>query len=162
MICLGMDIIQRKLTGIMSHELFHLGIKALISNPSGKILLLQVKLKEISEYDGITYWDLPGGRVEKNESVIETLDRELHEETGLELRQKPVTFIGSALTKIRIHSVHGEVGLILFVYKCQWDNTPEIYLSEEHIAYQWVSLKQAVEALSVNYPPEFVEVVKNM
>jgi 8-oxo-dGTP pyrophosphatase MutT (NUDIX family) len=143
----------------MSHELFHLGIKALISNPGGDILLLKVDLNESSGNDRAAYWDLPGGRVEKNETTMETLNRELREETELVREQRPATFVGAARTDIRIPTENSDVGLILFVYKCPWDNTPEIHLSDEHVAYQWANLEQALEALSVNYPPEFIQVI---
>ena len=48
-------------------DTFHVGVKALIFNPNGKLLLLERDhpLKQL-------YWDLPGGRLQKGESLIDT------------------------------------------------------------------------------------------
>lgn len=44
----------------MSEDIFHLGIKALIRNNDGKILLLQVNPQKLRGKQ-TDYWDLPGG-----------------------------------------------------------------------------------------------------
>jgi len=101
-----------------NEDIFHLGIKVLVINPDGRILLLHVNLKELSGYKGSAYWDIPGGRIHRGDSINETLERELLEETGLELGKRPTTLIGAALSNIRIPVGDNDVGLILFVYKC--------------------------------------------
>ncbi|MEK7096209.1 MAG: NUDIX hydrolase [Patescibacteria group bacterium] len=61
-----------------NEKLFWVGIKALIENGEGKILLLNSpgwKQKEIE-----AHWDIPGGRIEENQSVEEALKREVKEE----------------------------------------------------------------------------------
>ena len=64
-------------------ECYHLRIKAIIRNKEGEILLLQVNKATLKQYTGSSYWDLPGGRVQRGEKVEETLRRELFEETGI-------------------------------------------------------------------------------
>jgi 8-oxo-dGTP pyrophosphatase MutT (NUDIX family) len=59
----------------MTIDLFQLGVKVLLQDQSGKLLLLKVAT------DGFTppiapYWDIPGGRVERHGSIVETLNRE--------------------------------------------------------------------------------------
>ena len=49
-------------------ECFHLAVKALLINPEGRLLLLQKKSRSLT-----IYWDIPGGRVQKGESIQETL-----------------------------------------------------------------------------------------
>lgn len=55
---------------------FHLGIKVLLRNIEEKFLLLERAHKTRG-----TYWDIPGGRIHKNESITEALKREIEEET---------------------------------------------------------------------------------
>ena len=57
---------------------------AIIPYPGNKILL--IKRKTIPFKD---YWALPGGRMEPNETVEQTIVREVREETGLD-----VTIVG--------------------------------------------------------------------
>ena len=64
----------------MSEDIFHLGIKALIRNKHGEILLLHVDPAAVG---GKEYWDIPGGRVQRGHGVEETLRREIEEETGI-------------------------------------------------------------------------------
>ena len=45
----------------------------------GKVLI--AKRKNTKTYDG--YWAFPGGKVEKKETILDAVNRELYEETGL-------------------------------------------------------------------------------
>lgn len=53
----------------MSEDVFHLGVKAIIQNTDGKILLLKVNLKKLKAFNGEAYWDIPGGRIKQGDSV---------------------------------------------------------------------------------------------
>lgn len=52
-------------------------VVAILINDNNEILLCERQGK----YDG--YWEFPGGKVEKNESLTEALTRELHEELNI-------------------------------------------------------------------------------
>ena len=67
----------------MNEDIFNLGIKAIIKNSEGKILLLRVNLDQLQVKDKGAYWDIPGGRIHKGSTVEETLKREVEEETGI-------------------------------------------------------------------------------
>ena len=49
-------------------DTFNLGVKALIRNPDKEILLLERKSKFNKNY-----WDLPGVRLQKGESLLKSL-----------------------------------------------------------------------------------------
>lgn len=61
----------------MAEDIFQLGIKAVIRNNLGQILLLQVNPAKLRNWQGDAYWDLPGGRIQKGATVLETLRREI-------------------------------------------------------------------------------------
>ncbi|MFH0712343.1 MAG: NUDIX domain-containing protein [Candidatus Jorgensenbacteria bacterium] len=140
----------------MNEDIFHLGIKALIFNKEGKVLLLKVNLEELRGHNGEPYWDIPGGRIRKNDNVENTLRREVIEETGLEIsRFEPFTMV---VSNIRIPQSDGsDVGLVLSVFKCSAENTDGIILSKEHTDYKWFPKEEAGKLLSVKYPKEFTE-----
>lgn len=94
------------------------------------------------------YWDLPGGRMQKESTIEETLRREIQEETGIMDIQdvKPLTTI---LKHIRLPITKDETsGLIFFVYTCQLAKKCEIILSEEHTEYKWAAPEEAATLLS--------------
>ena len=67
----------------MNEDLFQLGIKALIVNSEGHILLLKVNKEMLKGFSGDPYWDIPGGRIHRGSTIEETLKREVKEETGI-------------------------------------------------------------------------------
>ena len=125
---------------------FHLGVKALIYNSEGKLLLLEFTR-------GI--WDLPGGRMQKGESLEETLRREVYEETGLDNILQIIPY-KMALSSIRIPTRHTDVGLICAAYLCHCEDVSCIRLSKEHVGFDWFEPERAAELLA-HFPIEITE-----
>jgi 8-oxo-dGTP diphosphatase len=144
-----------------SEDVFHLGIKALIRNQRGQVLLMQVNPAKLHG-ERKDYWDLPGGRVQKDDSIEDTLRREVLEETGIaEIANiQPVSMV---LSNIRIPvGNHESVGLILSVYTCTIPDDTPVMLSDEHVAYEWFAPKKAAELLRVKYPESFCKAIAQL
>lgn len=139
----------------MSKEkLFFVGVKGLIENEKGEILLL---LADVTKFrKNITpYWDIPGGRVEEGHTVLETLAKEIEEETGVSEIGEP-EFVTSVISNHEIPLDGGkQAGLVLMVYKVTIPPNSQITISEEHDTYEWVSKTEAAERLQHKYPKEF-------
>ena len=144
----------------MKEDVFHLGVKALIQDRSGKILLLKVNLKKLTRTKE-SYWDIPGGRIQRGDSVSDTLLRELNEETGIN-GVKQIEPFSMVLSNRRIPIGQSDVGLVLDTYICKLDDVSEVRISSEHTEYGWFEPVKAAELLQVKYPPEFVEKLKNI
>jgi len=148
----------------MGEDLFHLGVKALIVNGAGQVLLLKVNPEQLKGISGnsANYWDLPGGRIHRGASVKETLVREVEEELGV--RDLTVLRpIGMVLSNIRIPLRDGsDVGLVLSVYECCMSENAVLTISSEHLSYEWFTVKEAAKLLAVKYPKEFCEQVANL
>lgn len=145
----------------MGEDTFHLGIKALIRDSGGKILLLQVNTGKLSSVNK-TYWDLPGGRVQKNQSVATTLKREMAKETGIS-DIRVIREVCMTLSNIRIPlSKHVSVGLILGIYECQIPEAYNVILSNEHVAYDWFAPSEAAKLLTVKYPEQFCNSIADL
>ena len=104
---------------------------AIIRNTDGKILMLQRGATGTFE----NHWQLPEGKIEKDEYPLLALQREVHEEIG------QIT----STTEFRCVShntlqAHGLTYLcIRLVFNVQ-TVSETVSLSDEHIAYKWVSL----------------------
>lgn len=140
----------------MDEQKFHVGVKALITNSDGQILLMHE--------DGSThrkpmpnYWDLPGGRMQEGELVLNTLQREVKEETGI-TTLTDVSFVTAVISNHRIPLADGTVvGLVLMVYRVLIPENATIKLSDEHIGYEWVATAEARARLTNKYPAEFTD-----
>ncbi len=126
----------------MNEDLFQIAAKAVVKDSEGHILLIKISNPQKR------YWDLPGGRIQKESTIEETLRREIEEETGIVDIQdvKPLT---TFLTHIRLPINQDQTsGLIFFVYTCQLAKKCEIVLSEEHTEYKWAAPEEAAALLS--------------
>lgn len=139
----------------MGEDRFHLGAKAIIRNSEGKVLLLEKERRQKTA----TYWDLPGGRMNRGETLLDTLQRELQEEVSLQSLPSS-TLLGMGLTKVRISQPDGDVGLVLALYSLDapLDFTP--VLSDEHINFGWFDFDEALALLKPQYPHELVEMMQ--
>lgn len=140
----------------MVEQIFHIGIKALVVNDIGEILML----KEVFS-DGGMQWDVPGGRMNPGETFQETLSRELKEEIGIEGYLTAEHF-ATALSNKQIKTANGPVALVLVVYKATLLEGAVPEPLEKGVELSWQPVEKAAELLRDKYPAEFVEKIATL
>tara|TARA_X000001388_G_scaffold72006_1_gene62268 strand:+ start:237 stop:659 length:423 start_codon:yes stop_codon:yes gene_type:complete len=98
--------------------------KVVMIDKEDKVLILKRSGRVISE-ESPWEWDLPGGHVEKEESVEVALDREVWEETSLDLGEITRIYTDDYTT---------------FFVSYDWEG--KIMLSKEHDDYKWINPKE--------------------
>jgi 8-oxo-dGTP pyrophosphatase MutT (NUDIX family) len=139
-------------------KLFFVGVKGLIENSQGQILLLHA---DVTTHRKNTepYWAIPGGRIEEGNTVVETLEREIEEETGITELQN-VEHIGTVISKHQIPLAEGRnAGLVLMIYKVEIPADVSIIISAEHTEFAWVDRYEAAKRLQNKYPQEFIDLL---
>ncbi len=80
-------------------------------------------------------WDLPGGNVIFGEDALESLKREVLEESGLTIHNlKPLTVYTNPSFEERIY--------LLVINYTAIANGIEVKLSDEHTEYKWVNIEE--------------------
>ena len=143
-------------------KLFFVGIKGLIRNSRGDILLL---LADVSSFRDAKepYWDLPGGRIEEGDDELSTLRKEIREETGItEVQDEKYlhTVISSHI--IPIKDSDRMAGLVLRIWQVTIPEESKIVISDEHTAYAWVSPGEAAVRLKNKYPDDFCDFIRRL
>ena len=128
-------------------------MKALINNNEGKILVLFSGDWHLKHQT--SHWDIPGGRIQEGHSALETLRREVEEETGIKKIGKP-EFFTAVISNFKDIPIGGfKTGLVLMIYKVKIPKNSKITLSHEHSGFEWVAPKEAAKRLSYKYPKDF-------
>lgn len=143
----------------MAAQTFQVGIKALIRNDSGQILMVH-----IPEWSGnAAHWDLPGGRIDSNESFLETLNRELLEEIGVPYEGTPRQLM-TFLTNITIPVGDTRLPYIFVVYEVKLPSGYKIKLDPESAedGYKWFDTIEAANEMVFKFSPEFCNLVRNL
>ena len=138
--------------------LYYLGVKAVIVRDDGQMMLLSIQRKNSDE----TYWDLPGGRSESDELPLDTLKREVREETGI-TQLDDVKHLGMAVSSIKLPGADGRpVGIVFSLYTCHTAATQ--VTPEDRITIHWCSPQETSDHLKENsdWPAELAETVAGL
>jgi len=141
------------------HKKFQLGIKGLIRDKEGKILLLFKGFNHSQKFGRKPDWDIPGGRIEEDFSIEETLKKEIKQETGIKNFKKKGLFY-AVVSNYWFKDLN--CGLILFIYEIVPIGKFEIKLNHEHTQFGWFDKDKAAKLLSVKYPNDFIEKIREL
>lgn len=143
----------------MAEQLFQIGIKALIRNKDGKILLLAVPAWGPNP----AHWDMPGGRMDPGETFEQTLRRELKEEINVDYTGKP-EHLATVLSNVQIPVGEMLVPLVLMPHLVDLPDDTVITLDPNghEQEYEWCTPTEAAKRLKVKYPAEFCDKVARL
>jgi 8-oxo-dGTP pyrophosphatase MutT (NUDIX family) len=139
---------------VSKEKLFYVGVKALIENTKGQILLLKSPGWKAGKID--PHWDIPGGRIQEGGGVLATLKREVKEETGI-AKVTDEQFFTSVISNHETKKSGATLGLVLMIYRVNVPALSRVKLSAEHTDYEWVDKKEAAKRLKHKYPEELTK-----
>lgn len=103
------------------------GVKIFLKSKEGKYLFICRSTEKYPEVG--PKWDIPSGRINAGETLMENLKREVLEETGLTLAGQQVLVGAQDILK-------GERHIVRLTYMGEADG--EVTLSDEHSEYKWL------------------------
>jgi len=128
------------------------GVKVLLKNTSGQFLFMRRAVAFIDEE--APHWDIPGGRINPEEPLLEALAREMKEETGLEINSLPKLQAAQD-----IFVLHADLHVVRLTYSAHGGGKPTI--SDEHQEVAWMTRSEALSASIDPYVREVLEKQKS-
>ena len=104
------------------------------------------------------HFDFPKGNIEKGENDIETVKREIQEETGI----RDIEIIKDFKEKIQYYfKFEGELINKRVVFYLAKTDEEEVKLSFEHIGFAWLSYDKALDKLTFKNAKEILKKANN-
>ncbi len=116
-------------------------VGALIFDMAGQVLMIRT-------HKWSNLWGIPGGKIKWGEASAAALQREIHEETNLQ-----VADIDFVLVQDCIHSkeFYRDAHFVLLNYTCRVVGEREVKLNDEAREFRWVTIDESL-ALTLNQP----------
>lgn len=120
----------------------------------GKVFFLLLRYPALSHRAKKDYWDFPKGHIEKGEKELETVKREVEEETGI----KDLRFIEGFKESIKYFFKHeGKNIFKVVVFYLAETKTKDVKISFEHLGYKWASCEETLKMLSFQNAKEILK-----
>lgn len=129
----------------MDNQPFYIGVKGVVVKDAKVLMLKRINAQ------GKERRDVPGGRMQPNESFEETLYRELQEELPGISNIQIGEMVGVRKTNHIFPDGHG---LVLVSYRVTADLPDPVQISDEHIGYSWLD-RDGVTASNQNSDDDF-------
>ncbi len=110
----------------------HIEVVAAVIKKEGKYLCMQ---RGLNKYDYISKkFEFPGGKIEKGESEIDALHREINEELNIKIEIK-----GKLIT---VNHTYNDFSITMHCFMCCTD--AEFISLKDHIDYKWLTKGQLI------------------
>ncbi|HEY4488868.1 MAG TPA: NUDIX domain-containing protein [Candidatus Paceibacterota bacterium] len=112
------------------------GVKVLLRNPEGKILLLKRCEEKYGKTNGA--WDIVGGRIDPGFTLLDNLKREVTEETNLSITSEPRLIAAQDIIP------NDERHIVRLTYVAETVGEPELDTTE-NTEYKWLTFSELVQ-----------------
>jgi molecular chaperone GrpE len=119
---------------------FWLSVKAVVYDESTEKVLVLKRSKKEKFHTGA--YDLPGGHMDRGESIPECLQREIKDETGLTVEAGSILAVREYP---KGHKMFDKIKALRFI---AYYRGGEVELSEEHSTFEWLSFSEVTEKLA--------------
>ncbi len=103
---------------------------------NGEILLLH---RQDHKPEGDT-WGVPAGKVDEGEEILETMIREIQEETGFQLFSSQLSYFEKVFVK------YPEYDFVYHIFYTKLDQRQKVAINRnEHKNFKWISPKKALD-----------------
>jgi len=103
---------------------------------------------------GDGHWGLPGGHLEKGETILEAAARELEEETGVKAISSQVISVSDANLE---NNYHLQIGVLV----TKWDGDPQIKEPNKCSELSFFALEELPEPIFISAKPLIEKFIKN-
>ena len=104
------------------------------------------------------YWDFPKGHIEKGEKELDTVKREVREETGLE----DIGFVGNFKERIEYFFRQEEKNILkLVTFYLAETKEKDVKISSEHAGFKWLSYEKALKKLTFQNAQKILQKAKD-
>lgn len=110
-------------------------VGAVVLNAQYKVLVIFQKKNR--------YWEFPKGKVEEGENEMQTLQREIFEETGIRHFKLSKTFRATMRYTFMFEGKRVKRTVIYYLLQ----TSDPVHISDEHTGYRWLSLRSAQKIL---------------
>jgi len=131
-----------------NNKLHIVAVVAVIRNKEGKYLVLKRGAHEVAYPSKYTF---PGGKIEGNDTVEETLAREAMEEANITLKS------GKILLKDKSFVRPDNQTVKVFSFLCEAKNLSNVKISNDFTDYKWVNLEELRQLPHVGIEEELVQ-----
>lgn len=126
---------------------FFVGVKGFIRDERGILL--------IRHNEG--HWDVPGGRMDGNETFEDTLAREIAEE----IPGAALTSVNELKGALRLQKdIQGDVSLILLYFLVEARLPKHIRIGDEHSSISWINYRGDIPTEHLN--PKIAEILREL
>lgn len=131
-----------------TNELVSKSVGAIVLNKNNHVLLIfQQKNK---------YWEFPKGKIEKGERELDTLRREIFEETGIRDFNMVDNFRSSMFYEFHYQGKIVKRKVVYYLIR----TNQRVRISKEHARYAWLPIERAKKRLKHQNQIELMDTVK--
>ena len=110
------------------------GVKIFLRNKEGKYLLVRRNLEKYKNVKG--EWDIVGGRINPGDTLMKNLEREVEEETKLEISSAPRLICAQDIIP------NEEKHVVRLTYLGQTEGGEPDLDTDENVEYEWLTLDE--------------------
>jgi 8-oxo-dGTP pyrophosphatase MutT (NUDIX family) len=132
--------------------------KTAVFNDGGKLLAMRRSADDAYRPGG---FDMPGGNIEPDESIVDGVIREALEESGIRFGKHELRLVFATTSASHNIDVGAEVNIVWLGFIAKLPKDQKVRLSHEHQSFDWVEIGDAIKVFDSPTQKPFMEAIRD-